>query len=376
MMLFALAAIVATIRAPSSPASIVVPYSGVPVQDGDLDGNPATGMWTDGVTADLPLENGEASSLGSVTLTAKHDGVNVFFCVQGKIDVLWQSSSGNHFWFGLVYGPATIAGHHRSGQDGVFFGESVYTSSPPLVPVDTNGGGKPPAVDASQDNLGEMKTSGTSAPFDFTAEWKRKLDTGDSQDVTFVADGNAAYNFYATTDSDGGGSGGGAVSHNAVTNDNVMRFAVSQQTNGTAQAIGISHTPPKGITPGSQIYVTALLTNATAAMINWRNSTMTTDETVPMTNLSTPSGTGWNYAAYLPAQLSPTQVRYSINASNSKTFRSESYFLTVAVVIQIGVTPEQQITWALTVAAIVTMVLCVIAVSYAYVGRRLKREGK
>jgi hypothetical protein len=372
--LFILTTIVATSRAPPSPASIVVPYSATPVQDVDLDGNPATGAWTDGVTADLPLENGETSSLGSVTLTAKHDGTDAYFRVQGKIDVRWQSSSGDHFWFGLVFGPSTVTGHHKSGQDGVFFGESVYTSSPPLLPVDTNGGGKPPAVDTSQDDLGEMKASGTSPPFDFTAEWKRKLDTGDSQDVKYVADGSTAFNFYATTDSDGGGSGGGAVSHNAVTNDNVMRFAVSQSTNGTTEAIGISHTPPNGIRPGNQIYLTAVLTNATAATIKWRNSTMTADETVPMTNLSTASGTGWAYAAYLPAQPTSTQVRYSINASNSQTSRSISYFLTVAEPVQSGVTAEQQVTWILTLVAIVTMVSCVVAVAYAFIGRRLRRE--
>ena len=373
---FILITIVATNKAPASPASIVVPYSATPVQDVDLDGNPATGAWTDGVSADIPLENGETSSLGSATLTVKHDGTDVYFRVQGKIDVQWQSSSGNHFWFGLFFSPSTVTGHHKSGQDGVFFGESVYTSSPPLLPVDTVGGGKPPAVDTSQDNLGEMKTSGTSSPFDFAAEWKRKLDTADSQDVAFIADGSTAYNFYATTDSDGGGSNGGAVSHNAVTNDNVMRFAVSQSTNGTTQAIGISHSPPNGVRPGNQIYLTAVLTNATTATIKWRNSTMTVDETVPMTNLSTSSGNGWVYAAYLPAQLTPTQVRYSINASNGQISRSISYFLTVAEPVQSGVTSEQQVTWILTLMAIVTMVLSVVAVLCAYVSRRLRREGK
>lgn len=142
-----------------------------------------------------------------------------------------------------------------------------------------------------------------------------------------------------------------------------------------ASDITIVHTPPTGVIPGFQIYVTAVLTNATSASVAWQNSSMSADEVAPMTNLSRSEEGGWLYAAYLPAQLSPTQVRYAINASGPSGSRAESYFLSVDVPSSEGITPEGQNVWVLTMAASLSMAVSVIAVMYWYTGRRLRRGG-
>lgn len=140
------------------------------------------------------------------------------------------------------------------------------------------------------------------------------------------------------------------------------------------RTIQIAHAPPTGASPGHQIYVEAVFVNATSGTIAWRNATMTTDEVVPMTNLSTANGSGWTFAAYLPAQSSPTQISYTLNASNAEGFRTESYFLSVDVPATGGLTPADQEAWVYTMAASITMVVTTIAVLYWYTGRRLRRE--
>lgn len=140
--------------------------------------------------------------------------------------------------------------------------------------------------------------------------------------------------------------------------------------------IAIEHTPPSGATPGHQIYLTAVLTNATAAAVAWRNDTMTADATMPMTNLSEPNGSGWVFAAYLPAQPVPTQIVYSINASNAGGFRQESFFFSVDLVASGGLTSADQESWVWTMAASLAMVISTVAVLYWYVGRRLAREAE
>ncbi len=95
-----------------------------------------------------------------------------------------------------------------------------------------------------------------------------------------------------------------------------------------------------------------------------------------MTNLSTAEGPGWVYAAWLPAQPAPTQVRYAINASNARGYRVESFFFTVASPTSSRLTQEQQNAWILTVIASLSMASSVIAMLYWYVSRRLHREGK
>lgn len=140
--------------------------------------------------------------------------------------------------------------------------------------------------------------------------------------------------------------------------------------------IGIEHTPPAGVTPGYQIYLTAILTNATSAVVVWRNDTMTADAVMPMTNLSEADGAGWVFAAYLPPQATPTQILYAINASNPGGFHVEGYFFSVDVPSTGGLTPSDQESWIWTMAASLAMVVSTVAVLYWYTGRRLRREAK
>lgn len=370
--MLAVASVVSVTVAPVAPVAFTVPFSANPVSDAALDGDPTTGKWDDAASIAIPLENGAAAPYDSATLYAKHDGTSVYLRVDGHVDVPWTSATSTHFWFGMLIGPASVTGHHQSGQDGVFFGDSTYTSSMPLFPVDTDGS-RPPVADAAQDDLGEMRYSGTAPPYSFTAEWRRKLVTGDPADVPLMADGNTSFAFYATTDSDGGGSLGGAIPHNGLTNTNIAKFAVPTGVLPST-AIGIVPHPPSVVAPGVQIYITATLTNATAASITWKNGTMTGEEKAPMTNLSLRDGAGWTYAAYLPAQSAPTQVRGSVNATGPAGYRTESYFLTVAYPSSTGITAEQQGDWILSLVASLAMAVSAVAVLYWYTGRRLRKE--
>jgi hypothetical protein len=196
------------------------------VADGDLDGDPNTGAWGDAASYTVPLENGEDPPYGTATLYVKHDATYVYYRIDGYIDVPWISTTAEHFWLGIVISETGTSHHSGATWDGIFFGESNYLPEPtyPPAPVDTYGFGKPPAKDASQDALGAMRYYGSAAPFSFTAEWKKALNTGDADDIALVADGATTYNFFITTDSDGKGSSGGAISHKAVTNLNTMKF--------------------------------------------------------------------------------------------------------------------------------------------------------
>ncbi len=205
--------------------SVLVPYSSAGVVVAELDGDPTTGNWADATSAVVPLENGATNQYGSVVAYLKHDGTYFYVRLDGKVDVPWASATGNHFWLGWLISPSTVTGHHKTGQDLAFFGETSYLGiTYPLQPVDAFGSGKPPAKDTSQDYVGMLRYTGASAPYSFTAEWRRALDTGDSQDIALVADGSTIYNFYITTDSDGGGSSGGAIDHSIMTNANTIKF--------------------------------------------------------------------------------------------------------------------------------------------------------
>lgn len=143
----------------------------------------------------------------------------------------------------------------------------------------------------------------------------------------------------------------------------------------TAAEIEIVHTPPAEALPGLQINLTAVLVNASAASVSWNNGSMASDSLVPMTNTSQPSGGGWIYDAWLPAQTDGVQVSYSINASNGAGNRVMSYFLVVSAPTPQGLTAADQYDWALTVAAMMSMAISTLAVLYWYTGRRLRREG-
>jgi len=224
----------------AAAVSITVPYA-TSVADADLDGNPATGTWADALSATIPLENGAASPYGSATLYAKHDGAFAYFRIDGSIDVPWVSAGGNRFWLGMQVSPTGTSHHGGATWDGTFFGlwdGSAYSPQPVYPPsaVDTNGFLKPPSKDAVQDAVGKMRYSGSAAPYGFTAEWKKMLNPGDANDLVLAADGATTYNFFVTTDSDGGGSNGGSIGHKGVTNSNTMRFAVPSGPNTPPQA--------------------------------------------------------------------------------------------------------------------------------------------
>ena len=181
---------------PVTAVAVLTPYSSVPVADADLDGNPATGAWSDAVVATTPLENGEAGAYGSATMYAKHDGTTAYFRLDGSVDVPWTSATGNRFWLGFMVSTGT-GGHHGGGTwDGWYFGlwnGAEYTPQPTYPPtvVDVNGFARPSLQDATQNAVGTMRFSGTAAPYGFTAEWKRALATGDASDIGFTADGVA-----------------------------------------------------------------------------------------------------------------------------------------------------------------------------------------
>ena len=232
----------------TAAAAVTVPYATNAVADADLDGDPATGDWGGASSTAVPLENGEAGGYGTATLYAKHDGTTVFFRLDGQIDVPWTSATGNHFWLGVMFSELGTV-HHASGAwDGVFFGlwngaDFAPMATYPPAPVDTYGFDRPPIQDGSQDLVGRMRTSGGAAPYAYTAEWKRDLDTGDGNDILYRPDGSTPLNFFVTTDSDGDGSEGGVILHNVVTNSNRMLF---QQTGG-GPAI-----PPGALVCGSE----------------------------------------------------------------------------------------------------------------------------
>lgn len=157
----------------------------------------------------------------------------------------------------------------------------------------------------------------------------------------------------------------------------LVTLLLSFAPGAAAQAPGdiqIVHVAPSGIVTGLQIYLTAEMTNATSATIAWRNDTMSADSIVPMTNLTERNGTAWVYAGYLPAQATPTQITYAINASNADGFHIESYFLSVEAPASGGLTSADQQAWMLTMAASLSMIVSTVAVLYWYTGRRLNRE--
>lgn len=141
-----------------------------------------------------------------------------------------------------------------------------------------------------------------------------------------------------------------------------------------AGAILIVHTPPGTAVPGLQIYLTAVLSDATSGRVAWRNGTMTADALVPMTNLSRPVGGGWEYGAYLPAQPFPTLVTYTITASGPAGSAAQEYTLNVAPPGSSGPTEADQVGWVLTLAAVLSMALSVVTLAYWYTARRLRRE--
>ncbi len=248
----------------AAPASFTVPLSDVAVQDPQLDGDPMTGAWDDALTVEVPMENGEADPYGVATLYVKHDGANIYLRLDGFADVDWVNPGDDYFWLGVQVSPIRTSHHAGTEWDGVFFGlwnGDDYTPQPTYPPraVDTHGFERPPEADELQDVHGAMGTVGTSAPFAFTAEWRRPLSSGDADDILLRPDGATTYNFFVTTDSDGGGSAGGSISHREATNLNVMKLEVSE---ATLTPPTIIHNPPSDLVAGESLALDARVVDA------------------------------------------------------------------------------------------------------------------
>ncbi len=297
------------------PITISVPFSLTAISDTDLDGDPATGSWSDALSVVIPLENGAADPYGTATLYAKHDGTNLYFRIDGFTDVRWVSATGDHFWLGFVVSP-TQTSHHGGGQwDGIFFGlwdETEYTPQPTYPPpaVDTNGFGRPPAKDALQNAFGFVRQAGVASPYDFTAEWRRPLNSGDANDLVYEANGVTTYNFFVTTDSDGGGSEGGIISHDGATNLNTLKFEPIKITDGLPEIV---HVPPLMAVVGENIPLAATV----------RDDVGVSEVRINYTDVL---GISWNesmnligpqYAYSLPAQNLTGTVEYFLWAADT-----------------------------------------------------------
>ncbi len=312
------------------PVSITIPFSPTLIPDADLDGDPSTGTWGDALSVDVPLENGQAGPVGVATMYVKHDGSSLYFRLDGAIDVPWASATADHFWLGIQISP-TDTSHHGGGKwDGTFFGlwDGVdYTPQPTYPPkaVDTNGFGRPPAKDSSQNVVGTLTYSGTASPYVYTAEWRRPLNSGDPDDLTYEADGTTTYNFFITTDSDENGSSGGTVSHSGVTNLNRLRIAVG---GGVDRPPTIRHTPPLDARLGTEIALVASVedeegavgsvkVNYTGVLGEFKNETMTL------------SGTFYTYT--IPAQDQLGTVTYFIWATDNAGNEARTPLFAVSV---------------------------------------------
>ncbi|MFQ6013306.1 MAG: hypothetical protein ACE5LS_06655 [Thermoplasmata archaeon] len=317
------------------PASITVPLSSAPVSDADLDGDPATGAWGDALVVDVPLENGEPPPYGVVTLYAKHDGSNLYFRIDGSIDVPWVAVADDYFWLGVQIS-ATGTSHHGGGDwDGTFFGlwnGEEYAPQPAYPPraVDTHGFDRPPISDLLQDVLGTLRYTGTQPPYSFTAEWRRPLNSEDVDDLTYEADSATTYNFFVTTDSDGGGSFGGNISHRRITNLNVMKI---EATGSTGIPPTIVHNPPQDVVTGEAIRLTARVVDADGVADVRVNSS---DVTGAMANESM-TLEGAIYVHTLPPQNGSGTLTYFIWATDpdGNEARTIRYSVPVAKLLQI-----------------------------------------
>ncbi len=151
-----------------------------------------------------------------------------------------------------------------------------------------------------------------------------------------------------------------------------LTFTVSQAVAGKPE---IDHQPPQEVRPGNPIPLSAMISNATVAVVRWKNLGMATPLEIAMTNTSTQSGKGWVYTATIPNQPSPTQIDYIINATGpGGSFESTYTFAVAEPAPQEGLTWDQQFAWTLTVVAILTLLGGMIILSYMLFTRKLKKN--
>lgn len=144
-----------------------------------------------------------------------------------------------------------------------------------------------------------------------------------------------------------------------------------------AGAPAIEHQPPQSVRPGVQTLIEATMRNATRANLTWKNSEMASSLQVSMTNTSTQRDSGWLYQAVIPAQDSPTQITYEINATSATgihTTASYSFAVTEPPPTR-GVSWEKQVEWILTTIAIGVAICGVVVLAHLLFKRKL-RKGK
>jgi hypothetical protein len=202
-----------------------------------------------------------------------------------------------------------------------------------------------------QFNYVEKTASGVGSPVDFMWSLKAPTTTG-------------TYHLYARTH-----HGGGSEYYMDFMTG--LTFTVVPAVAGRPE---IDHQPPTEVRPGAQIAISAILVNATSADLTWKSTSMASPLTVSMTNTSTPSGRGWVYTATIPAQPGPTRIDYAINATGSGGSFESTYTVSVTEPTTTqGFTQDEQIAWLLTLAAVMTIVAGIIAVSYMVFKQRLKK---
>lgn len=204
-----------------------------------------------------------------------------------------------------------------------------------------------------QFNYVEKTAGGVGSPVDFTWTMKAPTTVG-------------TYHLYARTHH----GGGGTPYYMDITSGLTMTVVPA-----VAGRPEIDHQPPTGVRPGAQIVIDAAIVNATSANLTWKNTSMASPSLVPMTNTSVySSGRGWIFTATIPAQPGPTRIDYSINATGSGGSFESTYTLNVTEpTTTAGFTQEEQLAWLLTLAAVMTIVAGIIAVSYMLFKQRLKK---
>ncbi|HYM40911.1 MAG TPA: Ig-like domain-containing protein [Thermoplasmata archaeon] len=302
--------------APAAPITVTIPFSPVPVSNADLDGNPATGAWSDASNWTIPLENGASAPYGSAQLYAKHDNSSVYFRIDGHVDIPWQSATGTHFWLGMQISPSGTS-HHSSGTwEGAFFGlwdGGSYTPTPTYPPavVETTGFGRPPTQNATDADYGFMGVGGTAAPYNVTAEWKRPLNAGG---LALLPDGTTSYHFFVTTETSSAGANGGNINHGSITNVNVMRLA-SAGGGGTPTPPSVSITSPTSNAVVNGVVVVAATASSSAGIAH---VDFYADTTLLGTATSAPYTATWDTTGYANGAHTLTAKAYD-PASNLGT---------------------------------------------------------
>lgn len=179
-------------------------FSGSPIDDASIDG--AIGSeWNDaGTYADVGID-----PQGIAEVWTKQDGTYLYMAVRFTAD-------SDDPWVSFLLGGATCM---TIGADGALFGNDDYAANG-YRDISFGGIGII-SLDDSQDGTGAITVDSSNL---VTAELKKPLNSGDSsgRDIEWVE--NSTYAMIIMWDSNGGGSGGGSVSHRSgqLTERNIL----------------------------------------------------------------------------------------------------------------------------------------------------------